>query len=361
MNKKNFFLKEKTFYLKNKIFNSNRTFITNTIWFFVLKKNNKIIGIGECNPLLDTFKDSNQFKFKEELDKVYKKVISLKKTKICYYHKYISYPSILFGLEQVLLSLKNKFPVLYNSKFVNGKEGVPVNGLIWLNSFNKKKENNVMKYIGDKIMEGFSFIKIKINTKLFNYQYFILKKIKKKYPIAKIRIDANGCFNNVKDTLFYLNKLYELNMVCSIEQPILSGNWKYMSEICKQSKIPIALDEELKGINNLENKKRLLDFIKPKYIVIKPSINGGFFGSKEWILEAKKREIKWWISSSLESNIGINAIAQWTFIIDKKYKNKINVHGLNTGFLYINNWESPLEIKKGSIWYNPLLKWKIKI
>ncbi|WP_238785010.1 enolase C-terminal domain-like protein [Blattabacterium cuenoti] len=321
-----------------------------------MKKNNKI-GIGECNPLLDKGALKNLKKFEKELEILSKKVIFLKKTEIYYYYKYISYSCILFGLEQAFLSLKNKFPILYNSEFFNGEKGIPINGLIWLNSFKKR---NAIKDIENIIFEGFSFLKIKINKKFFYYQYFIIKKIKKKYPFIKIRIDANGCFENTKDALFYLNKLYELNIIDSIEQPILSGNWKDMFKICKESKIPIVLDEELNGINKLKEKKKLLDFINPQYIVLKPSIHGGFKGSKEWILEANKRKIKWWISSSLESNIGMNAIAQWTFFIKKKYKNK-NVHGLSTGILYINNWCSPLEIKEGSLWYNPFIKWKIKI
>ncbi|WP_317168096.1 enolase C-terminal domain-like protein [Blattabacterium cuenoti] len=322
-----------------------------------MKQNNRI-GIGECNPILEVSKNLNHFK--NELESLSKKVIYLKKTEIHYYRKYISYSSIFFGLEQAFLSLKNKFPILYDSEFTHGEKGISINALIWLNSFKKKKgvKNDIIKEIEKKIIKGFSFIKMKTSVDSFEDQYLILKKIKKKYPYIKIRLDANGCFENFQKVLYCLNKLYDLNIVHSMEQPILSGNWKKMSEICKKSKLPIALDEELVGIHELKDKKRLLDVICPKYVVLKPSINGGFYGSKEWILEADKRKIKWWISSSLESNIGINAAAQWTFMMKKKYQNS-NVHGLNTGVLYVNNWRSPLEINKGSIWYNPSMKWKI--
>jgi L-alanine-DL-glutamate epimerase and related enzymes of enolase superfamily len=360
MNEKiNCFLKKKTFFFKEEIYNSNRTFQKNIIWFIILIKNNKI-GIGECNPILDKFALKNLKKFQIELENLLIKIHLLKKEEVHYYYKYISYSSILFGLEQAFLSLKNKFPMLYHSAFTDGKEGVYINSLIWINSFNSREY--AIKKMENQIFKGFSFIKIKINIDLFDNQYFILKEIKNKYPFIRIRIDANGCFKNVQKALYYSDKFYDLHIVDVIEQPIPSGNWKDMSKICEKSKLPIGLDEELENVNVLKEKKRLLDVIHPQYIILKPSINGGFYRSEEWILEANKRKIKWYISSSLESNIGINAIAQWTFIMHKKYENQnfLNSHGLNTGVLYTNNWISPLEIKGGSIWYNPLIKWKIK-
>ncbi|WP_185860502.1 enolase C-terminal domain-like protein [Blattabacterium cuenoti] len=354
----NCFLKKKTFFFKKKVFNSNRIFKKNIIWFIILIQNNKI-GIGECNPILDQYALNNLKKFEIELKILSNKILSLKKTEICCYYKYISYSSILFGLEQVFLSFKSQFPMLYHSEFIHGKKGIPINSLMWLNSFNNKK--HAIKEIENQIIEGFSFIKIKINMELFHNQFFVLKEIKRKYPFIKIRVDANGCFKNIKKALYYLKKLYDLDIVDFMEQPISSGNWKNMSKICKKSKLPIALDEELANVNVLKEKKKLLDIISPQYIILKPSINGGFNGSEEWVLEASKRKIKWYVSSSLESNIGINAIAQWTFMMQKKYNNQnFNAHGLNTGILYVNNWISPLEIKKGFIWYNPYIKWEIK-
>ncbi|BBA17287.1 enolase C-terminal domain-like protein [Blattabacterium cuenoti] len=353
----NCFLKKQIFFFKKKIFNSNRIFQKNIIWFIILTQKNKI-GIGECNPILDQFALKNLKKFELELKNISKKILFLKKIEISFYYKHISYSSILFGLEQAFLSLKNKFPILYHSEFTSGRKGISINSLIWLNSFKKEKKYAIEK-IEDQIIKGFSLIKMKINIKFIDDQYLILKKIKKKYPFIKIRLDANGCFKKTKKVFYYLNKFYDLGIIDLIEQPILSGNWKDMEKICKKSKLPIGLDEELVNIYELKKKKKLLDIISPQYIILKPSINGGFFGSEEWILEANKRKIKWYISSSLESNIGINAIAQWTFIMQKKYNN-FNTHGLNTGELYPKNWISPLEIKKGIIWYNPFIKWKIE-
>ncbi|WP_238784085.1 enolase C-terminal domain-like protein [Blattabacterium cuenoti] len=246
----NCFLKKKTFFFRKKIFNSNRTFKKNVIWFIILKKNNKV-GIGECNPILDKSALKNLKKFETELENLSKKIFFLKKTEIYYYYKYISYSSILFGLEQAFLSLENKFPVLYHSEFLHGKKGIPINSLIWLNSFN----NSPIKEIKNQITKGFSFIKMKINQKLIDYQIFILKEIKKRYPLIKVRVDANGCFKNIQIALYYLNKFYDLGIVDSMEQPISPGNWSDMSKICEKSKLPIALDEELESVSIFIKKK----------------------------------------------------------------------------------------------------------
>ncbi|WP_185870299.1 enolase C-terminal domain-like protein [Blattabacterium cuenoti] len=350
-------LKKYQFFFQKKVKNSNRIFKYNIIWFLVIKKENKI-GIGECNPLLDQFAFDNLNNYEKELQYLSERINILKKMECYYYHRFISYSSIFFGLEQAFLSLKNRFPILYSSDFTNGKVGLPTNSLIWLNTF-KEDKTLLFKSIEKKILQKFSFIKMKINSKFFYYQYLVLKKVKKEYPHIKIRVDANGSFKSRKNALDCIEKLFDLNIIHYIEQPIGSGNWNDMSHLCKNSKLPIALDEELIKIHNLKLKKKLLDIICPHYIVIKPNICGGFFGSEEWILEAEKRKIGWCISSSLESNIGINAISQWTFNIVEKRNHSI-VHGLNTGSFYINNFYSPLQVEKGNIWYNPLRKWKIK-
>ncbi|AWU43704.1 O-succinylbenzoate synthase [Blattabacterium sp. (Cryptocercus kyebangensis)] len=350
----NSFLRKHKFFFKGKIKNSKRTFHYNIIWFLILRKEDKI-GIGECNPLLDNFSFKNLDRYEKELRYLSDRINIIKKKEFYYYHSYITYSSILFGLEQAFLGLENRYPILYDSKFTNGELGLSINSLIWL--FSLFKVENEVKKIEKEIDRGFSFIKMKISPKLFPYQFLVLKKIKKKYPYIKIRVDANGSFKNSKEALYCINKLYDISIVHSVEQPIESGNWKDLSKICKKSKLPIALDEELVGINNLKLKKRLLDIISPKYIILKPSICGGFSGSKEWIIEAYQRKIKWCMSSSLESKIGINAIAQWTVKMEEKYNT--GVHGLNIGYFH-NDFYSPLHIKKGCIWYNPLKIWKFK-
>ncbi|WP_185866371.1 enolase C-terminal domain-like protein [Blattabacterium cuenoti] len=350
-------LKKHQFFFKKKVKNANKTFEYSIIWFFIIEKEEKI-GIGECNPLLERFFNFNFYE--KELLFISSKINAIKKTEIDYYRSYISYSSILFGLEQAFLSLKKKFPILYNSKFTHGKIGLPINSLMWYSSI-RNREYEIEK-IEKEIFKGFSFIKMKISPIFFHNQYlnFFLQKIQNKYPYIKISMDANGSFKRKEDTISCINKFFDINIIHSIEQPIEAGNWKEISTICKVSKIPIALDEELIGINDLKLKKKLLDTIKPQYIVLKPSICGGFSGCKEWILEADKRKIGWWISSSLESRIGINAIAQWTFKMEQKHKkNSRGVHGLNIGY-FCNDFFSPIQIKKGSIWYNSFHKWNKK-
>ncbi|WP_185864262.1 enolase C-terminal domain-like protein [Blattabacterium cuenoti] len=358
------FLRKKIFFFKKGISNASRIFQYNLIYFIILKMNDQI-GIGEFNPLLEKTIKTN--KFINELKNICDKIVLIKKMEICYYKKYISYSSIIFGLEQVFFSLKKNFPILFYSSFYTGKYGIPINGLIWNNSYldYSKKETikkliNTVKY---KVSKGFSYIKMKFNFHFFEYQYSMLKVIKSKYPFLKIRIDANGSFSikKKKDILYYyIDKLYELDIIDSIEQPILSYNndWSYISEICLKSKLPIFLDEDLVYVNGIKEKIKFLDTIMPQHIIIKPSINGGFSGSEEWILLANKKNIKWSISSSLESNIGINAISQWIFIMNKKYKNN-EKHGLDTINVYTNNFKSPIEIKKSFIWYNPIIKWNV--
>ncbi|WP_185859679.1 enolase C-terminal domain-like protein [Blattabacterium cuenoti] len=349
-------LKKYQFFFKKEVKNANKTFAYSVIWFFIIKKEDKI-GIGECNPLLEKLTNLNFYE--KELLFISRKINAIKKIEIDYYRSYISYSSILFGLEQAFLYLKKKFPILYDSKFTNGKIGLPINSLIWYSSIKNIKKTK--HEIENKIFQGFTFIKMKISSNFFQnqYLYLLLKTIQNKYPYVKISMDANGSFKRKEDILSCTNKFCDINIIHSVEQPIQSGNWKEISSICKVSKIPIALDEELIGINNLKMKKRLLDTIKPQYIVLKPSVCGGLYGCKEWILEANKREIGWWISSSLDSHIGINALAQWTLKMEQKHKNSRGVHGLNIGYFY-NDFFSPLYIKKGFIWSNPLYKWNIK-
>ncbi|WP_238785439.1 enolase C-terminal domain-like protein [Blattabacterium cuenoti] len=347
-----FYLIKKKFFFKSGIRNSITNFNVNTIFFLVLKKDNKNIGIGECNPLL-TINYNN-----EKLNDIENNIINLfnyNNINFNFYRKKILNPYILFAFEQMFLFFKKKkFPILYNSNFTKGKIGIPVNNLIWLKiykNFNKKK---IFSYIENNISNGFLSLKIKIDKKSFDYQYHILLLIHKKYPFLQIRLDANGCFSDLNETIFFTKILKNITSIYYIEQPIPRGNFKEMKKICKKSIIPIALDEELNGIIKLEKKRNILDFIKPQYIIIKPSINGGFSESEEWIIEADKRNIKWCISSSLESNIGINAISQWTFLMINKYKkNNLYYHGLNTFDVYKNSNLFPIFFRKnGFMWYN---------
>ena len=255
-----------------------------------------------------------------------------------------TFPSIRFGLEMALLDLQNDGRKIYfNNEFSQGKKGIPINGLIWMGTF-----ETMWEQVTEKVNAEYNVIKLKIGALDFAGEVKLLKKIREHYPEITLRLDANGAFSP-QDALEKLNILSELN-IHSLEQPIKQGQWEIMKDLCKKSPIPIALDEELIGVNSLVEKIKLLDTISPQYIILKPSLLGGFDASDEWIKLAEKRNIGWWITSALESNIGLNAIAQWT-----ASKNIQMAQGLGTGSLYENNIESGLFIEKGKLFHKALI------
>ena len=246
------------------------------------------------------------------------------------------------------LSLASKSPFeLFPSEFTEGKKSMEINGLVWMG------EQAFMKQqIEEKLAQGFRCIKLKIGAIDFQKELDLLHFIRQNFDekTIEIRVDANGAFV-LNEALDKLNQLsgYKLH---SIEQPIKSGNLNSMSELCKKTPFPIALDEELIGVFGLKNKEQLLEKIKPQYIILKPSLVGGFKGTLEWISLAEKLNIGWWITSALESNVGLNAITQFTFTL-----NNLMPQGLGTGGLYTNNFDCPLFIKNGRIYYNPNENW----
>jgi len=208
--------------------------------------------------------------------------------------------------------------------------------------------------IDEKLANGFRCIKLKIGAIDFRKELDLLRFIRSNYDAEtiEIRVDANGAFG-LNEALDKLNQLagFELH---SIEQPIAKNNTDRMSELCKVTPFPIALDEELIGMFSSEEKEQLLVKIKPQYIILKPSLVGGFRGTKEWIDLGEKHNIGWWITSALESNIGLNAIAQWTYTLQNPMP-----QGLGTGALYTNNFDCPLEVKNGQLWYEKENRWDI--
>lgn len=251
------------------------------------------------------------------------------------------YPSILFGLETALRHLLTGSWALYDTDFSQGKAGIPINGLIWMGDFDK-----MLSQIEKKIEAGFRCIKLKIGAINFEEELALLRHIRTRFSSKEIelRVDANGAFSPV-DAMEKLKRLSELDLH-SIEQPIRAGQWEEMARLTSESPLPIALDEELIGCNTLEGKQKLLSAIRPQYIILKPSLHGGVCGGNEWISEAEKRQIGWWITSALESNIGLNAIAQWCATFDNPLP-----QGLGTGLLFTDNVEMPLEIRKDCLWF----------
>ena len=230
---------------------------------------------------------------------------------------------------------------LYDTAFSRGKAGVPINGLIWMGDFDR-----MLTRIEEKMAAGFRCIKLKIGAINFDEELALLRHIRAHFSSKEIelRVDANGAFSPV-DVMEKLKRLSELDLH-SIEQPIRTGQWEEMARLASDSPLPIALDEELIGCNTPEGKRKLLSAVNPQYIVLKPSLHGGICGGNEWIAEAEKRHIGWWITSALESNIGLNAIAQWCATFDNPLP-----QGLGTGQLFTDNVEMPLEVRKDCLWF----------
>lgn len=266
----------------------------------------------------------------------------------------IEFPSIQFGLEQALLSFKSKDAFeLFPSGFTNGNDSIAINGLIWMGD-----RFFMQKQIKEKLKAGFTTIKLKIGAIDFYTELDLLKSIRNDFPANEIelRVDANGAFHP-NEALEKLKQLSEFQLH-SIEQPIKAGQWEKMEDLCKKTPLAIALDEELIGVFKRSDKERMLQRINPQYIILKPSLIGGFQGTDEWIELANKYGIDWWITSALESNIGLNAIAQYTYIQQNKLP-----QGLGTGGLFTNNSISPLTVKNGALFYDVKDKngWDISI
>ncbi|CAM3934084.1 o-succinylbenzoate synthase [Flavobacterium sinopsychrotolerans] len=312
-------------------------------WFIVLEQDGKK-GIGECGILrglsIDDRSDYEE-KLKWTCDN-----INLGKDKL--WEALLEFPSIQFGVEMAFQSLVSETPfLLFPSDFTNGVKSILINGLVWMG-----EESFMKEQIEEKLAQGFRCIKLKIGAIDFDKELQLLRFIREHFTPeqVEIRVDANGAFDEDKA----LDKLIQLSefKLHSIEQPIQKNRTDRMAELCKTTPFPIALDEELIGVFALEEKEKLLEKIRPQYIILKPSFVGGFRGTQEWISLAEKHKIGWWITSALESNIGLNAIAQWTFL-----QQNLMPQGLGTGALYTNNFDCPLEVSKGQLWYKKELDW----
>lgn len=312
-------------------------------WFIILKNDNKT-GIGECGILRGLSIDDVP-NYEEKLNWVCNNIhLGLE----VLLNDLTEFPSIQFGLEQAFLSLTADNPfILFENNFSIKEAPIPINGLIWMG-----EESFMHQQIQQKLKDGFNCIKMKIGAIDFDKEVSLLKSIRKTYKKEEIelRVDANGAFK--EDALDKLKILAELDLH-SIEQPIKQGNYAKMKNLCAVTPLPVALDEELIGVFGVTKKKKLLQTIQPQYIILKPSLVGGFKGAQEWISIAEKYNIGWWVTSALESNIGLNAIAQWTYGLQSKMP-----QGLGTGSLYTNNFNSPLEVSNGAISYRNNLDWQ---
>ena len=320
---------------------------TKETWFIILEDETGNKGVGECGILRGLSIDDRP-DYQNQLNYTCQNIT---KGFDVLYQENEAFPSIQIGLEMAFASLSNvnKFEI-FPSEFSRGNANIPINGLIWMGT-----EAFMKQQIQDKIEAGFSCIKMKIGAIDFETELKLLKSIRKNFSRKDIelRVDANGAFKP-ENALEKLKQLSDLDLH-SIEQPIKQGQFQDMALLCEKTPLPIALDEELIGVFGVTKQRNLLQTIKPQYIILKPSFVGGFKGSNQWIDLAEKQQIGWWITSALESNIGLNAITQYT------YTKNVNLpQGLGTGSLYTNNISSPLEIVKGEITYNTNLNWDFK-
>ncbi|MBT8287840.1 MAG: o-succinylbenzoate synthase [Bacteroidia bacterium] len=316
-------------------------------WFIFLHHNGNT-GIGECG-LLRGLSIDDVPDYESKLEWVCKN-ITLGWAELSKHLQ--DFPSIIFGLEMALRSLESHDPfILFPSKFTTGDDAIPINGLIWMGD-----KSFMEKQVKEKIESGFKCIKMKIGAIDIETEFNILSKLRKQFTAdtIEIRVDANGAFKP-ENALERLKRLSDLDLH-SIEQPIAAKQYDEMARLCESTPLPIALDEDLIGIHQPENKKKLLDRVKPQYIILKPSLIGGFAHTTEWIDLANNNETGWWLTSALESNVGLNAIAQYTYNLGTNM-----FQGLGTGSLYTNNFISPLVVKNGTLRHEPETLWHFNL
>lgn len=312
------------------------------IWLVTISDGERI-GVGECAPLPNLSCDDIP-NYTEVLRRFCDEV---ERTGELDTEALRDYPSMLFGLETALMDVRCKMEdgrsLLFDNAFSRGEVGIPINGLVWMGSFEEMRER-----IEQKLAQGFHCVKLKIGAIDFDAELELIKKIRERFSLheVELRVDANGAFP-FEEALYKMELLSQFALH-SIEQPIKAKQWANMAELCRESPLPIALDEELIGVNDPDQKRQMLNIIRPRYIILKPSLHGGMMGVREWIDIANDMGIGSWITSALESNIGLNAIAQLAADI---YGPHIRMpQGLGTGQLFTDNIPMPLEIRGEKLW-----------
>jgi len=321
---------------------------TKTSYFIHLKDRvTGATGIGECG-LLAGLSCDDRPDYEDQLAKVCQ-AIEVQHLELS---DVLEWPSIRFGVEMAQRDLRLGAKCMqFPSAFTEGTTPIPINGLVWMGSAAFMRQQ-----IREKLDQGYGCIKLKIGAIDFEEELTLLQSIRKEYSAADIelRVDANGAFAP-SEALEKLKRLSDFELH-SIEQPIAAKQWEHMAALTATTPLPIALDEELIGVHTADQKKILLETIQPQYIILKPSLHGGIAGCKEWIALAEEQHIGWWMTSALESNIGLSAVAQFT----ATYNNPLP-QGLGTGQLYTNNFPSPLSIGNGALHFNPEDTWDLAL
>lgn len=326
----------KEFAFKQASYTSRGVLTDKKSWYLLVweEGTDNVVGIGEFSPLKGLSPDFN----KDGLEKLNEVSENIQEFEAYLTGGLDAYPAVLFALETALIDLHNfGRGILFPSEFTEGSEAILTNGLIW-----SGEPDFMVSQINEKLEAGFNVIKMKIGALPFEQELHLLGLIRERFSQddVEIRLDANGAFS-YGEALRKLEVLHAFG-IHSMEQPIKRGRWLEMEEICRESPIPIALDEELIGISDPFEMRELLENIMPSYIILKPTLCGGLSGAETWANEAEELGIGWWATSALESNIGLNAIAQWTY----SRKNPLP-QGLGTGGLFTENAPNPLTLKKG--------------
>lgn len=332
-------IEERILHFKEPAGTSRGIYTTRRLWLLTLTDEVGRRGVGECAPLPQLSCDDLPH-YGELLREVCDQFCQ---TGLIDYDRLRPYPSMLFGLETAVQSLHAQSARLFDTPFGRGEEGIPINGLVWMGS-----HDEMLRRMEDKMRAGFRCIKLKIGAIGFEKELDLIRRIRERFTQEEIelRVDANGAFAP-DEALGKLEQLASYG-IHSIEQPIRQGHWTEMARLCRLSPVPIALDEELIGVNMPAEKERLLDIIRSAYIILKPSLHGGMAGTKEWIALARERGIGSWITSALESNVGLNAIAHLAALI---YGPHIEMpQGLGTGQLFTDNIPMPLAIRGDQLW-----------
>ena len=329
-------IEERVLHFKQPAGTSRGVYTTRRIWL-VTVSDGSAVGIGECAPLPQLSCDD----IPDYGDVLRRFCDEVERTGEIPYEDLRDYPSMLFGLETAMRSLHST--LLFDTPFSRGEAGIPINGLVWMGNYDE-----MLSRLEEKLEKGFRCVKLKIGAIDFDQELDLVKRIRDRFSFheVELRLDANGAFKY--DEALYKLELLSQYQIHSIEQPIRQGQWSFMSELCRESPLPIALDEELIGINDPGMKRHMLNIIKPRYIILKPSLHGGITGCREWISTARDMGIGSWITSALESNIGLNAIAQ--FCSDVYGDNISMPQGLGTGQLFTDNIPMPLEIRGDKLW-----------
>ncbi len=335
-------IEERVLHFKQPAGTSRGVYTERRIWLVTISDGERI-GVGECAPLLNLSCDDIP-NYTEVLRRFCDEV---ERTGELDTEALRDYPSMLFGLETALMDVRCKMEdersLLFDNAFSRGEVGIPINGLVWMGSFEEMRER-----IEQKLAQGFHCVKLKIGAIDFDAELELIKRIRERFSLheVELRVDANGAFPF--EEALYKMELLSQYALHSIEQPIKAKQWANMAELCRESPLPIALDEELIGVNDPDQKRQMLNIIRPRYIILKPSLHGGMMGVREWIDIANDMGIGSWITSALESNIGLNAIAQLAADI---YGPHIRMpQGLGTGQLFTDNIPMPLEIRGEKLW-----------